>query len=529
MTSDDAVATAPNCHAEIQRLAAAVRQGQLDARADATGFQGQDATTVTAVNEMLDALVVPLRVAAGAIDELARGRIPRFLLDEQVGQDNELKRNLNTLLATLYGMHHETRHLVANIRLGKLHYRGNDWDYEGIWRELIAGVNSALDAVIAPVSEASSILGRLAGYDLAARMRGRYRGDHAEIKKAMNLTAESLHSAIAHVAETVTVVSVVGADISQSSQAMSEGAAEQERQIAQATEQLELISETSSQATVSVHEAQRNAREAAEVIARSKDAMAQMLTTMGEIVSSADNTATIIQTIDAIAKETDTLSSSASEKARTVRSSASGFSVVAGTIGDLSERCEAAVHALGRLRRGQQALDEDDADDAADDELKGILKNLREVTNITELLGLNAAIEAAHVEGAGFDFAALTEEIRTLAQRSADATRRTEQLIQTSISLAHKGKSLAEVIDKLLVDAVNSAAAIGRITDRISKASDEQAAAVGQISQATSRINDVTHRNAASARASSADAVDLEGHVQKLAAMVEKFRLEAAS
>ena len=524
MTSDDAVALAPNCHAEIQRLAAAVRRGQLDARADATGFQGEDAATVTAINEMLDGLVAPLRVAAGAIDELSHGRIPRFMLDEQVGQDNELKRNLNTLLATLYGMHHETRHLVANIRQGKLRCRGNDWDYEGIWRELIAGVNSALDEVIAPVNEASAILGRLASYDLAARMRGRYRGDHAEIKKAMNLTAESLHNAIAQVSETVTVVTEVGADISQSSLAVSAGAAEQERQIAQATEQLQLISETSSQATLSVHEAQRNAREAAEVIARSKDAMAQMLTTMGDIVSSADNMSVIIQTIDAIAKETDTLSSSASDKAKTVRSSANGFSVVAATIGDLSERCETAVQGLRSLRRSQQA-----ADDGSDEDLRAILKNLREVANITELLGLNAAIEAAHVEGAGFDFEALTEEIRTLAKRSADATRRTEQFIQTSISLVHKGQSLAEAIDKLLVDAVNSATAIGQMTDRISKASDEQAAAVGQISQATARINDVTHRNAASARTSSADAVDLEGHVQKLAAMVEKFQLEAAS
>ena len=70
MTSDDGIAPAANCHAEIQRLVAAVRRGQLDTRADATGLQGEDAATVMAVNEMLDALQVRVELGPEPFLEL---------------------------------------------------------------------------------------------------------------------------------------------------------------------------------------------------------------------------------------------------------------------------------------------------------------------------------------------------------------------------------------------------------------------------------------------------------------------------
>lgn len=520
MTTEKATAK-PTILAEIQRLAEAMREGRLETRAEVEHFQGEDAAALKAVNQMLETVVEPLRVAAGAIDELAHGRIPPFILDDQAGGDNELKRNLNTLLATLYGMHHETRHLVSSIREGKLRARGNHWDYEGIWRELIDGVNGTLDAVIAPVNEASAVLGRLADYDLAVRMRGRYRGEHAVIKRAMNATAKSLHGAIAQVGNTVTVVHEVGDHIARSSEAVSQGASEQEKQLDQTSSQLNLISDSSRQSSESVKEAERSAQEAADAIARGKEAMEQMLTTMGEIVASADNMAVIVQEIDAIAKETDTLSTNASDKAKKVRSSADGFGVVADTIRGLSDRCEAAVEGLSRLRAEMKQH----ASEETMESVAAILKELRGVASIAELLGINAAIEAAHVSGAGQDFEGLTGEIHQLAQRSAAATQRTESLIKASIILVHKGRELAQSIDAQLVDAVDGAETIKRLTVQIADASQEQAAAVGQINQAVAHMKAVTHQNAASAQASSTDAQELREHVQNLATMVEKFRL----
>ena len=153
--------------------------GRLDERGNPGRFEGEDAKLIALVNRMLDTLVTPLRLAADAIDQISHGTIPPFVIDDYQGEYNNLKRNLNILLATLYGMHNETQNLISNINEGKLRTRGNDWDFGGIWRDLISGVNGTLDAVIDPVSEASTVLSRLANYDLRARMQGRYRGEHA--------------------------------------------------------------------------------------------------------------------------------------------------------------------------------------------------------------------------------------------------------------------------------------------------------------------------------------------------------------
>lgn len=518
-------------HTEIQRLAEAMLQGKLTERGNPVLFKGADAELIQLVNRMLDSLVAPLRLAAGSIDEIAHGRIPPFVIDDYQGEFNELKVNLNTLLATLYGLDRETRNLVGKIGEGRLRTRGNDWDFNGIWQDLIAGVNSTLDAMTDPVQEASDVLSRLADYDLSARMSGKYHGDHATIKKAMNCTAESLHSAVSQVAETVELVSSVGGRITHSSQMVSQGATEQERQLAETSTNLSRISESSKKSAESTSDAQFNAKKASESISTAKEAMDQMLAAMDEIRSSADNTAVIIQEIDAIAKETDSLSASAANKATRVRSSAGGFGVVASEIRNLSVRCEDAVTRLDEFR-GSIKFDTGDSAGEAEkltNEFQYLIDDLSNIAMLSNLLGVNAAIEAAHVEGAGNDFEILTDEIRQLAKRSTDAAKRTETLIQSSVLLARKGGELSTSIDGYLKGAVEGARSIGDLTEAISLASREQAQGLIQIDQAVAQINDVTRQNAASAHESSDAAKNLEQQVKKLSTMVSKFRLESAA
>jgi len=517
---------------EIHKLAEAMMEGRLDERGDISAHDGKDAELVLMVNNMLDSLVNPLRLASGAIGEIANGRIPHFVIDDFQGEFNDIKHNLNSLLATLYGMNNETQNLISCIGEGKLKTRGNDWDYEGIWRDLIAGVNGTLDAVLDPVYEASAVLGSLADYDLSARMHGKYHGEHAVIKKAMNATAESLHSAIFQVTESVDLVSDVGNRISQSSRIVSQGASEQKRQLAETSQNLAHISASSIKSAQSTDDARGSAHSAAESISTGKDAMERMLEAMGEIRASADNTALIVQEINSIAKETDTLSSSAAEKAVRVRSSAGGFGVVANEIRNLSVRCEEAVVRLEDFNRqiieGTKVGESDEAERIRTD-FQYLIDDLNNIAMLSGLLGVNAAIEAAHVEGAGNDFEVLTEEIRHLAKRSTDAAKRTDELIQSSVTQARRGELLSREIDEHLAKAVEGAYAIGTLTDEISLASQEQASGIDLITRSVSQINEVTHKNADSANESSEAAKNLEMQVQKLSKMVSKFRLESSA
>ncbi len=511
----------------IQRVAEAMVAGRLDERCDINGHTAQDAALLQLVNGMLDALIAPMRLAGHALDEIAHGRIPAFVIDEYQGEYNTIKQNINTLLAILYGMHRETTNLTDSVRSGNLKTRGNDWDYDGIWQELIRGMNSTLDAVLDPVNEASSVLGRLARYDLSARMRGRYHGDHAVIRKAMNTTAEALHSAISQVAETVELVSEVGRQITEGSAIVSDGAARQSDQLADTSGNLERIATGANLNSSKTGETKQKVYEATQVMEEAQKAMEQMLSAMGSIREAADNTTAIVGEIDGIAKETGALSTSAMDKAVRIRTSAGGFGVVAQEIRKLGQRCTETAKGMKEFSK-KVSLGEGPAAEQLRDDFQLLIEDLEDVAMFSNLLGVNAAIEAAHVEGAGNDFRLLTDEIHSLASRSADAAKRTEQMTKTSVQLSHNGESLSRDINRQLKGAVEGARAISLLTDEISQTTLEQARGIEQINQAVAQINQVTQENADSAAQSSEAALGLEQQVNKLTSMVQKFRLEAA-
>ncbi len=502
-------------HNVVKQLSDAMIAGQLDFRGDTSGLKGEDAETILLINGMIDALVSPMRLAGNALQEIAHGKLPPFVIDDYQGEYHKIKLNINTLLAILYGMHGETEHLVNSVSKGKLKTRGNDWDYEGIWKELIGGINNALDAVIAPVNEAGAVLDRLAHYDLKARMDGRYRGDHATIRKAMNATAESLHEAISQVSETVGLVSDVGQQITRISSVVTKGAEEQSVQLNETSMSLASLSESASHSVKSTAKAHDNAKIATEAILKAKESMEGMVTSMGEISGAAEKTTSIANEIDGIAKETGTLAGSAVEKAVRMRISAGGFGVVAQEIRKLSRQCSETASAMKAF---EKKMGEDQRDEFGE-----LIANLMSIARFSNLLGVNAAIEAAHVEGAGNEFKVMTDEIHNLAVRSAEAANKTSALTKSSATLSKNGVLLSQEIDRQLEGAVQGAQALRAFADDISATIHEQTAGLEQISKTAAEISNITDKNADGAAESLGAARNLEQQVEKLTKMVNRF------
>jgi methyl-accepting chemotaxis protein len=499
----------------VKELSEAMVAGELDSRGDTSALGKKDAETVQLINEMIDALVMPMRLAGNAIDEIAHGKLPPFVIDDYQGEYNKIKQNINTLLAILYGMHGETEHLINSVSQGKLKTRGNDWDYEGIWKELIGGMNTTLDAVIAPINEAGAVLDRLAHYDLKARMNGKYRGEHAAIRKAMNATAESLHESISHVSETVGLVSEVGKQISRISSVVTKGAEEQSVQLNETSISLATLSESATHSALSTAEAHNSAKQATDAIMKAKDSMNRMVASMSDISSAAENTTSIANEIDGIAKETGTLAGGAVEKAVRMRISAGGFGVVAQEIRKLSRQCSETAAAMKEFEKKMG--------EEQQQEFSELIANLMSIARFSNLLGVNAAIEAAHVEGAGNEFKVMTDEIHNLAVRSADAANKTSALTKSSASLSKNGVLLSQEIDRQLEGAVQGAHALSTFADDISASINEQTTGLEQISKTAAEISMVTDKNAEGAAESLEAANNLEQQVGRLTRMVNRF------
>jgi hypothetical protein len=142
-------------------------------------------------------------------------------------------------------------------------------------------------------------------------------------------------------------------------------------------------------------------------------------------------------------------------------------------------------------------------------EISKIIKVIDEIAFQTNILSLNAAVEAARAGDAGKGFAVVAEEVRNLAQRSAQAAKDTAVIIEGNINLSVKCLKITEQVSGSLVAIKDETNKVSELLEEISTASQEQEIGIVQINKAISHMEVVIHTNASAAQdgACSADQV----------------------
>jgi methyl-accepting chemotaxis protein len=157
-------------------------------------------------------------------------------------------------------------------------------------------------------------------------------------------------------------------------------------------------------------------------------------------------------------------------------------------------------------------------------DITGVIDGIAFQTNI---LALNAAVEAARAGEQGRGFAVVATEVRSLAQRSANAAREIKQLIAESVERVESGTRLVGEAGTSMHDIVTSVQHVSAIINEITHAAGEQSSGIGQVNVAVSELDRMTQQNAALVEESAAAAESLKEQARRLADVVQVFRLEA--
>lgn len=173
----------------------------------------------------------------------------------------------------------------------------------------------------------------------------------------------------------------------------------------------------------------------------------------------------------------------------------------------------------------RQAVDAMDGIEKSSSEITQIISVIDGIAFQTNLLALNAGVEAARAGDAGKGFAVVANEVRALAQRSADAARDIKELITASSKQVHAGVQLVGQTGQALDRIVAKVAEISELAATISTAAETQSASLQEVNSVVGEMDKMTQQNAAMVEECNAAARSLGGEAEELTSLVGKFKL----
>ncbi len=548
---------------ELQRLTIASRDGQLSERGKPEQFKGSYAEVISGVNEMLDAILLPIGEGNRILAQISSGKIDELIAQTYKGDHEKMKQAVNEVATTLQGLQKELQRLTIASRDGQLSERGKPEQFKGAYAEVVSGVNEMLDAILLPIGEGNRILTLISGGNLRQKVEIACKGDHEKMKQSVNGVHAWLSELIAYITKIAN--GDMSAEMTKASDddqihewlmllkhniqnlvfdaSMLEVAAAEGRLQTRADASkhqgdyrkiVDGVNNTLDGIVLPVNEVVAVLMEMEHgnltltvdgdykgQLKDFKDAVNNTNAKLSQIISEVTGAATnIASASEEVSATAQSISQATSEQAASVEETSASIEQMSSSINQNTENAKVTDS------MATQASDEAVQGGGAVNETVGAMKSIAgkigiidDIAYQTNLLALNAAIEAARAGEHGKGFAVVAAEVRKLAERSQIAAKEIGELAENSVGMA-------ESAGKLLDTIVPSIKKTSELVQEITAASEEQSAGVHQINVAMSQLNQITQQNASSSEELAATSEEMSGQAQQLQELMAFFTID---
>ena len=444
----------------IKTMADSHRNGAIDEYVPDDKFQGAWSDLASGCNEAVKLHVNNMLKVLTVIGSYAEGDFGP-VLEKLPGKQALANEKMDLLRNNLLRVSKELSGLSEAALNGNLANRGNVQVFAGDWRKLVAGINELIEAIVAPVREASGVLEKIAAGDLTAQVVGDYRGDHAVIKDHINAMTRTLRSSMESIAQNAQALASASEELTATSQQMSANAEETSTQAnvvsasaLQVDKNLQTVATGIEEMSTSIKEIAKNAHESAKVATGAVKVAEDTNQIVFKLGDSSTEVGQVVKVITSIAQQTNLLALNATIEAARAGEAGKGFAVVANEVKELAKQTAKATEDIGRKIEAIQG----DTKSAvtAIGQISTVIKQVNDISNTiataVEEQSATTNEMARNVGEAAKGSGEITTNISGVADAAKSTSHGANDSLKASQALAQMSTELRDLVSRFKVD-----------------------------------------------------------------------------